>query len=219
MEFEDASLETIDATVEQLNGQISTLTKRRDQLLRWRDQLVRCVTPERESLNLADIDHWTRTEYPWSAQILNILREVFHFESFRKAQLAAINATLSEEDVILVSPTGGGKSLVFQLTAVYNNKLTLVVSPLLSLIEDQLLHLNKLKIEAAAISGHTSKQTRNKIHAQMIKYHNDATSRLKLLYVTPEWIAKSKQFMSYLQKCYDKKLLARIVIGNYSYLF
>ncbi|VEN62792.1 unnamed protein product [Callosobruchus maculatus] len=107
-------------------------------------------------------------------------------------------------------PTGGGKSLVYQLPALVNNKMTLVVSPLISLIEDQLMALRKLGIEAATLNGSSSKEEKKKVHDAMGK----GTSNLKLLYVTPEWIAKSKLFMTYLQKCFDKGGLDRIVIDE-----
>lgn len=55
--------------------------------------------------------------YPWSDQAQQLLKSVFKLQSFRSHQLSAINATLSGYDVLLIMPTGGGKSLCFQLTA------------------------------------------------------------------------------------------------------
>nr|XP_023025690.1 ATP-dependent DNA helicase Q1-like [Leptinotarsa decemlineata] len=181
---------------------------------------IKILTAEKEDLqnqyslakikNRPDPSKWTESKFEWSDKAHSILKEKFKFESFRLKQLAAINATLSKKDVLLLMPTGGGKSLVYQLPALINNRLTLVVSPLISLIEDQLMALRKLNIQADTLNGSTSKEDKKRIHNNMISEN----SKLKLLYVTPEWVAKSKVFMTYLQKCFDKGYLDRIVIDE-----
>ncbi|XP_044745986.1 uncharacterized protein LOC123307655 [Coccinella septempunctata] len=133
--------------------------------------------------------YWITKEFPWSKQIEKILKETFKFDSFRTKQLAAINATLNKKDVLLLMPTGGGKSLVYQLPAVVT--------------KDQLIALKRFGIKADTINSSSSKEHKKKIHNYMTKQDNE----LKLLYVTPEWLEKSKQFMSYLQKCYQNGLL------------
>ncbi|CAH1965706.1 unnamed protein product [Acanthoscelides obtectus] len=102
------------------------------------------------------------------------------------------------------------QQVVERLPALVNNKMTLVVSPLISLIEDQLMTLKKLGIEAATLNASSSKEEKKKVHDALGK----GPSNLKLLYVTPEWVAKSKLFMTYLQKCFDKGGLDRIVIDE-----
>lgn len=72
--------------------------------------------------------------YPWSKILREKLTSVFGIDEFRSQQLETINATMSKVDVILVAPTGGGKSLCFQLPAVCDTGITLVVSPLVSLM-------------------------------------------------------------------------------------
>ncbi|CAG9855175.1 unnamed protein product [Phyllotreta striolata] len=153
---------------------------------------------------------WVNKKFEWSDKIYEVLKGKFKFDDFRQKQLAAINSTLSNKDVLLLMPTSGGKSLVYQLTAYISKGLTIVVSPLISLIEDQLRALKKIGIDAASVNANTSKEERKYIHNEM----TNPNSKLKLLYVTPEWVAKSKQFMTYLQKCFDKNLLARIVIDE-----
>ncbi|KAJ8926813.1 hypothetical protein NQ314_020659 [Rhamnusium bicolor] len=160
--------------------------------------------------NRPDTSEWIETKFEWSENLLKLLREKFKFEKFRSKQLAAINATLSKEDVLLLMPTGGGKSLVYQLPALVNKRLTLVISPLISLIEDQLIALKNLDIEAATLNSSSTKEEKKYVHSSM----TSETAKLNLLYVTPEWVAKSKVFMTYLQKCFDKGYLDRIVIDE-----
>ncbi|CAG0900109.1 unnamed protein product, partial [Darwinula stevensoni] len=149
-------------------------------------------------------------EFPWSKEIKEALRGKFKLEKFRDLQLAAINASLSRHDVILIMPTGGGKSLVYQLPAVVSQGVTLVVSPLVSLMEDQIMALHKLQIHADMLNASCSREKVSQILNALIDKHGD----LKLLYVTPEKMAKSKRFMSKLQKCYELGLLARVAIDE-----
>lgn len=154
-------------------------------------------------------DKWIIEKFSWDEKVKTTLKEVFKLDKFRTKQLAAINATLNKKDVLLLMPTGGGKSLVYQLPTFLENGLTVVVSPLVSLIEDQLIALNKLNIKAESLNGGTSKEDKKRIQTWML----DKKYGLKLLYVTPEGLAK-KTFMSYLQKCYNAKNLNRIAIDE-----
>ncbi len=76
--------------------------------------------------------------FPWSPSILQTLKNVFHLSAFRLCQVGVINAAMDDRDIVCVMPTGGGKSLTYQLPAIMGQKgLTVVVSPLLALIWDQ----------------------------------------------------------------------------------
>lgn len=72
-------------------------------------------------------------DFPWYEKLQKALREVFKIQEFRPYQLATMNATLSKQDAILIMPTGGGKSLSYQLTAVVDKGLCLVRHRLLKL--------------------------------------------------------------------------------------
>ncbi|PIO77718.1 ATP-dependent DNA helicase, RecQ family [Teladorsagia circumcincta] len=125
--------------------------------------------------------------FPWSGSVDSILKEIFHLRSFRPLQREAINAVMSELDTLVVMSTGAGKSLV------------VVISPLISLIEDQLAGLRKLGIEGAALNQSTSKEDVKRIEAQLVQKDSD----LRLLYITPEKLAKSKRLMNKLEKSAD----------------
>lgn len=155
---------------------------------------------------------YNHTNFPWSSTLQTILEQQFKLKSFRPMQLVAINATLSKKDVILLMPTGGGKSLCYQLPSLVNNGMTLVVSPLLSLIEDQQIALRKLGIVSKSINSTTFKEDKKQVYDYMSKGVKPA---IKLLYVTPEWLSKSKMFKHHLQKCHSLGNLDRIAIGTF----
>ncbi|KAK4879436.1 hypothetical protein RN001_007582 [Aquatica leii] len=156
-------------------------------------------------------DQYKGTNFPWYSKVENVLKDTFKLKEFRPMQLAAINATLSKKDLLLLMPTGGGKSLCYQLPALVGHGMTLVVSPLLSLIEDQQIGLKKLGIHSRSINSSTSKENKKLVNDYLSKGTKPA---IKLLYVTPEWLSKSKLFKSYLQKCHGLGNLERIAIDE-----
>ena len=97
-------------------------------------------------------------KFPWDDEIALINQEVFGNEGFRENQREIINATKSGKDVLALIPTGGGKSLTFQLSAVTGQGVTFVVMPLLSLIEDNLNFVRELGIPAISLSVGSAKQ-------------------------------------------------------------
>ncbi len=83
---------------------------------------------------LGDVGEWTQKV---SGDVDRVLRENFGLHSFRNNQKAIINCTMAGVDLFVCMPTGGGKSLTFQLPTFFERGLTLVVMPLISLIRDQ----------------------------------------------------------------------------------
>src|SRR3970040_3008108 len=82
-----------------------------------------------------------------------VLRRYFGYSDFRPAQLPAINALLSRRDAVIVLPTGGGKSICFQVPALCFEKLTVVVSPLISLMADQVQALERRGVAATFLNS------------------------------------------------------------------
>ncbi|XP_020584133.1 mediator of RNA polymerase II transcription subunit 34 isoform X2 [Phalaenopsis equestris] len=121
-----------------------------------------------------------------------------------------INAVMSGRDVLVIMAAGGGKSLCYQLPAILRDGITLIVSPLLSLIQDQVMGLMALGIPAYMLTSATSKDDEKFIYKALEKGDGD----LRMLYVTPEKISKSKRFMSKLEKCHNAGRLSLISIDE-----
>ncbi|RWA13512.1 hypothetical protein EKO27_g1588 [Xylaria grammica] len=155
-------------------------------------------------------------KFPWYKDVKRALKDRFRMNGFRHNQLEAINATLSGKDAFILMPTGGGKSLCYQLPAVVTsgktNGITVVVSPLLSLMQDQVEHLKALNIAAATFNGDTMPAARKEIMDVLKQLHPE--HYFQLLYVTPEMINKSQAFMNCLQCLYNNKKIARLVIDE-----
>src|SRR6056300_438536 len=89
---------------------------------------------------------------------INILKQYWGFDTFRDKQKEIISSVLEEKDCLALLPTGGGKSICFQVPALIHAGLCLVVSPLIALMEDQVNQLQKRGIKAAAITSAMSKR-------------------------------------------------------------
>ncbi len=123
--------------------------------------------------------------------IHSILKEYWGFTSFRSNQEEIINSVLAGRDTLALLPTGGGKSICFQVPALMQDGICLVVSPLIALMKDQVSNLRKKGINAFAIySGMTRKDV-----ISTLKIASSASC--KLLYVSPERL-ETKLFLEYL---------------------
>ncbi|KAL1510601.1 hypothetical protein AB1Y20_006902 [Prymnesium parvum] len=150
--------------------------------------------------------------FEWDGAVCAALASPFGHAAFRPLQREVVNATLASEDVFAVLPTGAGKSLLYHLPGVVRPGLTLVVSPLVSLMEDQVHKLLGLGVRAALLAADAT--DRAQAAAIQNAAADPAASGLRFLYVTPERIAKSKLLMSRLQKCHVSGQLARVAIDE-----
>ncbi|KAI8376727.1 P-loop containing nucleoside triphosphate hydrolase protein [Choanephora cucurbitarum] len=157
----------------------------------------------------------SQTNYPWSRDVRKALTQNFKLTDFRPNQLEAINTTLKGEDVFVLMPTGGGKSLCYQLPAIIQRferqGVTFVVSPLLSLMQDQVHQLVEGKGIAAGMLNSTVPAAQKKwVFSDLAK----PTPTMQLLYITPELLNISNQLRSALDGLYQRNKLARFVIDE-----
>ncbi|XP_059190438.1 recQ-like DNA helicase BLM isoform X2 [Centropristis striata] len=148
--------------------------------------------------------------FPHSQEMMKIFHKRFGLHQFRFNQLEAINATILAEDTFVLMPTGGGKSLCYQLPACVSPGVTVVISPLKSLIVDQVQKLTTLDIPATSLSGTLSDSEAGRIYMQLSR----KDPIIKLLYVTPEKVSASNKLISALHNLYERGLLARFVIDE-----
>ncbi|XP_051217389.1 ATP-dependent DNA helicase Q-like 4A [Lolium perenne] len=152
---------------------------------------------------------WSSRDFSWTKELEVHNKKVFGNRSFRPNQREIINATMSRRDVFVLMPTGGGKSLTYQLPAFIEEGITLVVCPLVSLIQDQIMHLLQANIPATYLSANLEWTEQQRILRDLL-----STCNYKLLYVTPEKIAKSDALLRQLEILYSRGHLSRIVIDE-----
>jgi ATP-dependent DNA helicase RecQ len=125
---------------------------------------------------------------------LNVLKEIFGFDSFKPGQEEVIRAVLEGRDTLAVMPTGGGKSLCYQVPALMQESLTVIVSPLISLMKDQVDSLLQSSVaDAATLHSGLSPEERWEVERRV------RTGEVKMLYVAPERL-RSLEFVLALRR-------------------
>uniref|UniRef100_A0A0G4HH86 DNA 3'-5' helicase n=1 Tax=Chromera velia CCMP2878 TaxID=1169474 RepID=A0A0G4HH86_9ALVE len=163
--------------------------------------------PDQTSFHLGEEGRPWFGDFPWSPQLQETLEGRFGFHSFKGLQLGPINALLSGKDVIANFPTGGGKSLIFQFPAVFREGVALVISPLLSLMEDQKRALLAKGIPAVTLEESTREEEVKRL-LDDLKLDSPAT---RVLYITPERCGSDAALRTVLQSLLRRSKL--VVIG------
>ncbi|KAL3598852.1 hypothetical protein D5086_006770 [Populus alba] len=209
----------IETEIEDVQDQIKLLLERQEKLHERQSELKFLLEAYKASgtgnsanenaSRSSSLEDWSGS-FEWDSQADDARLNIFGIPSYRQNQKEIINAIMSGRDVLVIMAAGGGKSLCYQLPAILRDGVALVISPLLSLIQDQVMGLTALGIPAFMLTSTTSKENEKFIYKALEKGEGE----LKILYVTPEKISKSKRFMSKLEKCHNAGRLSLISIDE-----
>lgn len=154
-------------------------------------------------INIMDSYEQSKVNTIRYGKLRTLLKTVFGYNSFRPKQYEIINRIINRQDVCAILPTGFGKSLTFQIPALYLKKTAIIISPLISLMNDQKLILEKMGISSCCYNSNVvdKRQMRNDI----------LKSKYQFVYITPETIVNLGDFLTKLE---EKKGISLIAIDE-----
>ena len=109
-----------------------------------------------------------------------VLKQTFGYEEFRQGQNEIISSIVNKKNVLAIMPTGAGKSLCYQVPAIINEKKTIVISPLVALMDDQVSALKQNKVSAERLHSHMTDTENKEI------WNSFCNGNIKILYMSPE---------------------------------
>ncbi len=137
------------------------------------------------------------------ADALSILKTIFHFDQFRGDQEKIVNSIIAGKNALILMPTGGGKSLCYQIPAIARPGTAIVISPLIALMKDQVDALLKKNVKAAFLNSSITKSEQKSVEKDLL------AGKLKILYVSPE-----RMMTSFFQKILDKANISLFAIDE-----
>ena len=132
-----------------------------------------------------------------------ILKDIFGYKEFRSGQLEIIQAVLDNTHTLAVMPTGSGKSICYQIPALIKGGLTIVVSPLVALMEDQVAGLKLIGVEAETINSSKDRNENVAIWSRVV------SGKVRLLYISPERLLAERMI-----KALEKQPISLIAIDE-----
>ncbi|XP_053749015.1 ATP-dependent DNA helicase Q5 [Panthera pardus] len=153
----------------------------------------------------------THPSFDPERRVRSTLKKVFGFDSFKTPlqESATMAVVKGDKDVFVCMPTGAGKSLCYQLPAVLAKGITIVISPLIALIQDQVDHLLALKVRVSSLNSKLSAQEKKELLSDL----EQEKPQTKLLYITPE-MAASASFQPTLNSLLSRHLLSYLVVDE-----
>ena len=148
--------------------------------------------------------------FDWDEDVDDVNLKKFGYRTFRPNQREIINASLCDRDIFVCMPTGGGKSLTYQIPALVNDGVTIIVMPLLSLIQDQTTYLKGCGVNVLFLNSENS----SNLNYDKLFYSENKDDLCKMIFLTPEKIAKSMRTMNLLSRLYNEGLLSRCVVDE-----
>ena len=142
-----------------------------------------------------------------NSKTLTTLKRVFGFDAFRGAQETIVATVVNGGDALVLMPTGGGKSLCYQLPALIRNGVAIVVSPLIALMQDQVDAMKEIGVAASFLNSSLSMDEANRVERDM------RAGKLKLVYVAPERL-NTERFLSLLDSLNDRGEIALFAIDE-----
>nr|XP_043629447.1 ATP-dependent DNA helicase Q-like 2 [Erigeron canadensis] len=204
----ELELQDVQDEIKRLLDKQEKLYEKQSELKAVLENCQELENPEKDNA-IPQVENWSGS-FEWDNEADDIRFNIFGIPTYRANQKEIINAIMSGRDVLVIMAAGGGKSLCYQLPALLRQGIALVISPLLSLIQDQVMGLTALGISASMLTSTTSKENEKFIYKALEKGEGD----LKVLYVTPEKVSKSKRFVSKLEKCHHAGRLSLISIDE-----
>ena len=139
-----------------------------------------------------------------------MLKSIFGFDSLRPFQKDVVDSMINRDDILVISPTGSGKSLCFQLPAMINEGMTIVLSPLRSLIYDQVETLKEKGVSCELLNGDLGVRRKTKLFQELKK----KIPNIKMLYTTPESIMCNDETIPVIKHLYKEGLISRFVLDE-----
>ncbi|GLC49939.1 hypothetical protein PLESTB_000325100 [Pleodorina starrii] len=174
---------------------------------------------KRGLLALAPTEHQATAKRPAvheasRARALAALKSTYGYEAFRGKQEEAVLAAIAGRDVLVIMPTGGGKTICYVIPALVQPGVCIVVSPLLALMQDQVANLTKVGVRAAQLSSALPASQRAAIMADLTSGGGSGQPSIRLLLVTPELLAASGKFRWVLQRLHARRNLSLFAIDE-----
>ncbi|CAL2035160.1 unnamed protein product [Caenorhabditis brenneri] len=202
-DFESAPISSKSlATIQKSSSEVTLNQQRHDMHGRFRGFLQDDSEEFNNEVDLLGAD--------MNEELYSTLKSKFGFNQFRHRQKQCILSTLMGHYTFVLMPTGAGKSLCYQLPAVILPEVTVVVSPLRSLIEDRKMKMKELGIGCEALTADLIASAQEEIYSDL----SSENPTIKLLYVTPEKISASGRLSSVFYTLHRRGLLARFVIDE-----